>query len=221
MGGHRLTRRRLDAGGADDVADWVASAPNPRLVVLDTLAGVRPERQQKDTTYDGDYKALEDIHKLSNERGLLALVIHHTRKMEAEDPFDTISGTLGTIGCADTGLVLAKGPQGASLYVRGRDIDEREHAVSFSKDNCRWTILGEASEVRRSDTRTKVIAVLADADDLMTPEEITRATGLKRNVIDQQLHKMVKASEIVAISRGRYCHPQRARKHTCQPPEEA
>jgi len=43
------------------------------------------------------------------------------RKMEADDPFDTISGTLGQIGCADTGLILARGSQGTSLYVRGRD----------------------------------------------------------------------------------------------------
>jgi RecA-family ATPase len=205
--------RRLDDGGADDIADWVASVSGPRLVVLDTLAGVRPERQQRDTTYDGDYKALLGVHRFANERGFAVLVLHHTRKMEAEDPLDTISGTLGTIGCADTGLVLAKGAQGASLYVRGRDVEEREHAVSFSKETCRWAILGEASEVRRSDTRNKILSTLADADELASPEDIMRATGLKRSSIDPQLHKMVKSGEVVAISRGRYAHPLKAHKY--------
>jgi AAA domain len=205
--------RRLDEGGSDDIAEWVTSVPEPRLVVLDTLAGVRPERQRKDTTYDGDYKALTDIHRLANERGFAALVLHHTRKMEADDPLDTISGTLGTIGCADTGMVLAKGPHGASLYVRGRDVEESEHAVTFSGDTCRWTILGEAAEVRRSETRNTIIGALADATDVMSPDDIARQTDIRRGVIDRQLGKMVKAGEVVVISRGRYAHPAQAYKY--------
>jgi len=206
--------RRLDDGGVDDIADWSASVSQPRLVVLDTLAGVRPERQQRDTTYDGDYKALIEVHKLANERGFAAVALHHTRKMEAEDPLDTVSGTLGLVGCADTVLVLTKTPQGASLYVRGRDIEEAEHAVSFNKDTCRWSILGEAAEVRRSDTRNKILSTLADADELMSPDEIARAIGIKRNAIDQQLLKMVKGAEVVAVSRGRYAHPLKAHKYS-------
>src|SRR5262249_32864124 len=131
--------RRLDDGGIDDIADWASSVEKPRLVVLDTLAGVRPDRMQRDTNYDGDYRALQDAHRLANERGFAIMVLHHVRKMEAEDPLDTVSGTLGLVGCADTILVLARTGQGATLYVRGRDVEEKEHAVSFSKDNCKWT----------------------------------------------------------------------------------
>src|SRR5262249_23670701 len=42
--------RRLNEGGVDDIADWAQSVKTPRLVVLDTLAGVRPERAARDTT---------------------------------------------------------------------------------------------------------------------------------------------------------------------------
>jgi len=75
--------------------------PNPRLAVLDTLAGVRPQRLVGDQLYDGDYRALMGLHKLAGDRGLAVLVLHHTRKMEADDPLDTVSGTLGLAGCAD------------------------------------------------------------------------------------------------------------------------
>jgi hypothetical protein len=192
--------------------DWCNSVSKPRLVVLDTLAGVRPERQQRDTTYDGDYKALLEIHRFANERGLAALVLHHTRKMEADDPLDTISGTLGTIGCADTGIVLARGPQGTSLYVRGRDIEEGEHAVSFNKDTCRWIVLGEAAEVRRSDTRNKILAVLIDAKESMRPTEIAQTSGVKLNVVYQRLPGMLKAGEVTQVARGKYAHPSNAHK---------
>jgi RecA-family ATPase len=202
--------RRLDEGGSDDIAEWVGSVPEPRLVVLDTLAGVRPERRRQDTTYDGDYKALIDIHRLANERGFAALVLHHTRKMEADDPLDTISGTLGTIGCADTGMVLAKGAQGASLYVRGRDVEESEHAIVFSGDTCRWSVLGEAAEVRRSEARKKIMAVLLKATESKGPKEIALAAGLSVDVVNKRLANMVEAGEAVQLARGRYAHPNHA-----------
>jgi DNA-binding transcriptional ArsR family regulator len=202
---------RLDAGGVTDIAEWAKSVKKPRLVVLDTLAGVRPERSKTDTTYDGDYKALVEAHRLANDGGFAILVLTHTRKMGAEDdPLDAISGTLGQVGCADTGMVLSKGPQGASLYLRGRDIEEAEKAVVFNADTCRWQILGEAAEVRKSDTRKKIRGALEDAAELMNPTEIARITGVHRNTVDQQLSKMLKDGEVVAVARGQYAHPSKA-----------
>jgi hypothetical protein len=199
--------RKLDDGGIDDIADWAASVSQPRLVVLDTLAGVRPERNKQDTTYDGDYKALVEAHHIANEKGFGVLVLTHTRKQEAEDPLDAISGTLGQVGCADTGLVLARGPQGATLYARGRDIEEVEHAVSFSGDTCRWTILGEAHEVQLSETRKKILEVLLKAKDPMGPKDIAVATGLSQDVVRKRLAVMVEKGEVAQMARGRYAHP--------------
>jgi RecA-family ATPase len=198
--------RRLDAGGVEDIADWAASVKNPRLVVLDTLAGVRPERSARDTTYDGDYKALIELHRLSNESHFSAMALHHTRKMEADDPFDTISGTLGQIGCADTGLILARGTQGTSLYVRGRDVEESEHAITFNADTCRWKVLGDAVEVRRSETRKKVLAALARSQP-MGPKEIALASMLPENSVSQRLIGMVEKGEVVKTARGKYALP--------------
>jgi RecA-family ATPase len=202
--------RRLDDGGAEDIIDWHSSVPEPRLVILDTLVGVRPERQSRDTTYEGDYRALINVHKIANEKGFAVLALTHTRKMEAEDPLDTISGTLGLVGCADTGLVLARTPQGTTLYVRGRDVEEHEHAVTFNSETCRWAVLGEASEVRRSETRRTIIEVLADATEALSPEQIAVATDIKRNAVDQRLYRMVKDGEAVKVGSGRYVHPNKA-----------
>jgi RecA-family ATPase len=199
--------RRLDEGGAEDIAQWINSADEPRAVVLDTLAGVRPERSRNDTTYDGDYRALVDIQRLANDKGVGAIALHHTRRMEADDPLDTISGTLGQVGCADTGIVLNRGPQGSTLYVRGRDLEEAEHAILFNKETCRWTILGDAADVQRSDTRKKIMAELLKAKSPMKPVDIAHATGIALNTIYQRLPGMVEAGEAAQVSRGLYCHP--------------
>ena len=147
--------RRLDVGGVADIAEWCGGVPEPRLVVLDTLAGIRPARSNAEAMYDGDYKALLAVHHMASERRIAVLVLHHTRKLEADDPLDAISGTLGLAGCADGALVINRTAQGTSLYTRGRDIEERDSAISFDKTTCRWSILGDAAEVHRSDGRQR------------------------------------------------------------------
>jgi hypothetical protein len=62
--------RRLDAGGVTDAKEWAASVPNPRLIIFDTLAGVRPDRQNKDTMYEGDYRALAELQAWAGKAGL-------------------------------------------------------------------------------------------------------------------------------------------------------
>jgi len=61
------------------------------------------------------------------------------------------SGTLGLSGAADATLILDRDSQGAKLYSRGRDVEEIESAVVFDKLTCQWRVLGDATEVRRSD----------------------------------------------------------------------
>lgn len=85
--------RRLDKGGVDDIRQWIEQAGNPRLVILDTLASVKPIRTQQG--YSEDYESLAALHRLANEKGVSIILLHHTRKMEADDPVDTVSGTLG------------------------------------------------------------------------------------------------------------------------------
>jgi DNA-binding MarR family transcriptional regulator len=201
--------RRLDEGGIGDIKDWATSVSSPRLVILDTLAGIRPERNNRDTLYDGDYKALRELHDWANEVGIAVVVLHHTRKMEADDPIDTISGSLGLAGCADTSAILSRSSKGTTLYIRGRDVEEQEHAVLFNAQTCRWTILGDAAAVQQSYTQAKILTALDEATDLMTPADISYATQLSRNIVDQRLHHLVKNGNVIKVSRGSYAHAKR------------
>ena len=203
-----LTTRwlRLDKGGVRDIADWIKSVPQPRLVILDTLASVKPIRTT--SGYAEDYESLTHLHQLANDVGVAILVLHHQRKSEAEDPLDTISGTLGLAGCVDTPIILSGSSQGMTLYVRGRDIEEAEHAIAFDKETCRWTIKGDAAEVHRSDTRNKILEVLKGVKPkTMGPSDIAAAAGLKDSVVKVQLGRMLAANEVIKTRHGEYAHP--------------
>lgn len=201
--------RRLDNGGVDDLREWGDSVLQPRLVILDTLAGIRPERRGLESVYDGDYRALSEIHAWANKLSIAVVVLHHTRKMEAEDPLNSISGSLGLAGCADTSLVLNRTAQGTTLYLRGRDVEEAEHAVSFDAATCRWTILGEASEIHRSASRGAILAALEEATEPMAPADLVAHTNLTRSNVDKLLARMKTKGEVTKTSRGLYVSPGR------------
>jgi len=72
------------------------------------LAKVRAPWNNKASPYQNDHDALAGLQKLADELGIAVIVNHHDRKMDAEDIFDTISGTLGLTGAVDTILVLSR-----------------------------------------------------------------------------------------------------------------
>jgi predicted ATP-dependent serine protease len=201
---------RLDQGGIEAIRQWTESVPSPRLVVVDVFNKVRPESKRGESLYKADYDALDPLKKLADEKSLAILIVHHTRKQEAEDPFDTVSGTTGFTGAADTVLVLQRSSQGTTLYARGRDIEEVETAVEFNKQTGRWSVLGAAVEVRRSDERSLILEMLKVADEPMSPSELASATRGKPNNIRQLLFNMAKAGEVTKLKgRGKYVHPNR------------
>jgi hypothetical protein len=202
--------RRLDEGGIEDIAAWADSVDNPRMVVLDTLAGARPQRNSGEQLYDSDYKALVGLQKFAGERHLAALVLHHTRKMEADDPLDTVSGTLGLTGCADTVMVIHRTSQGTTLYVRGRDIEEAEHAIVFDKATCRWSVMGDANEVYLSDANKKILEVLLAASGPMRADVIASLIKAPRDKVDVYLGRLVHSGQVIRSGRGEYIHAERA-----------
>jgi hypothetical protein len=196
--------RRANEGGLADIEEWCGSVLAPRLVVIDTLEKIRPPGGSG-PLYSADYLAITGLHRIASEKGLAIVVVHHDRKADGEDPFDTVSGTLGLVGAADTVLLLKRRPTGTVLYARGRDIEESETAVQFNKANCKWTMLGPAAEVHRSNERSRVLETLAEAGRPLPIKEIqTRADLPSRNATDTLLFRMVEAGEIRRVAKGVY-----------------
>lgn len=198
---------RLDRGGLQFIRRWITNQSNPRLVIVDTLAKVRPARNDRDSAYTDDYRAVEGLQRLALELGVSVILVTHQRKQGAEDPIDSISGTLGLSGGADSVLVLTKSAAGATLYGRGRDIDEIESAVEFERQTCRWQILGEASVVHMSEQRREIVDALNEAGGSMSPSAIADTVGKENGRVRQLIMKMTRDGELVRVKRGHYGLP--------------
>jgi hypothetical protein len=196
----------------EGIAAWCKSVAKPTLVIVDTLEKIKPTPPMhgKVAAYSLDYQALEGLQRLANENGITILVTTHVRKAEADDVFDTVTGTLGLTAAADTILVLGQLHGCPALCVRGRDVEEAEKAMRFDRSSCRWSILGAAADVARSDTRAKILTVLKTASEPLRPADIVAATELARDNVDQMLSRMSSEGEITKVARGLYIHPDRS-----------
>jgi hypothetical protein len=202
---------RADEGGLDWIRSWCETSENAKLVVVDVLAAFRSQKNSQQTNYESDYLCIKGLQNISSETGVAIIVVHHTRKASADvDLLDTVSGTLGLNGAADTALVLDRDSIGCRLHGRGRDVEEIDKAVTFNPETCRWLITGDASEVRRSDERSAIVDALLEADEPLSPADVADILGTPRNNTKQLLHKMAKAGEVRKLpGRGKYVHLDR------------
>lgn len=115
-----------------------------RLVIIDTLQMVRAPSGE--SLYAADYGDPSKLKRVADDCGIAVVVIHHTRKMGDSDALNTISGTTGITGCADSTLVLhrqARGLGDATIAITGRDVGFQELKLCFK--DCRWELVEKTS----------------------------------------------------------------------------
>jgi AAA domain len=198
----RTIAPRIDTGLLVELDKWRLSCNNPRLVIIDVFLKVRPPRKKGEDAYAADYEAVTPLQRYASEHRLAIVLVTHTRKMEAEDPLEAISGTNGVTGAADAVLVLSRDAKGTTLYGRGRDIEEIETAMRF--DGGRWSVLGDADEVRKSGERRRIITALKEAKDELSPKALADLTGMKAVNVRVLLGKMVASGDICQPRAGFY-----------------
>jgi hypothetical protein len=193
---------QLDAGFVNELERWRQSVPNPRFATIDVLQRIKPPGSMARNAYENDYSTWAPLQHWATSNGIAVLGLHHTKKGGAEDPLEALSGSNGLSACADTTLVLDSDQNGKTLYVRGRDVEEKETALIFAGGF--WSILGEAADVRRSDERIGIIATLTDHGAPMTRAEVSTATGKTSLNVRQLLFKMAKTGEVHKAGKNRY-----------------
>jgi len=145
-----LEWRKIDRGGLDDLRAWLDAHPLASEVVIDTFPRIRGTRQRGGDSYQADYEEMAALQRLAIEREVAMVCILHTRKMQSDDPFDAVSGTLGTNASADAIEVLTKTKGGQTILHRtSRDFESGAWTLAF--DSGLWSCLGETTDGERAE----------------------------------------------------------------------
>lgn len=137
----------LGSGFEEQIENFLSTHGNTGLVIIDTLQMIRQPGAEK-YSYAGDYATMSALKRLADRHGITVLLVHHTRKMAADDPMDMLSGTTGIAGAADGSLVLQRrrGAAEATLTVMGRDAPDQQLHLRFDAATKRWALLDRGED---------------------------------------------------------------------------
>lgn len=177
-----------------------------KLIIIDTLAKVRRRVKGNSNAYADDYEAIEGLKALADTHGIAVVIVHHLRKGVSDDPLEQISGTTGLTGAADSLIILKRerGQADGTLFITGRDVEEKELALAFDQQICTWKIMGQASDYRMSKERLEIVALLRSTNEPLKPQEIADTLDKKPGTIRKLLISLCNEGIVKKANYGRY-----------------
>lgn len=197
----------FDNGGLEKITELI-QLQKPKIVVIDTLAKVRPKMARNSSVYESDYNALAPLTELANRYRCCILVVTHNRKGKSDaDALEQVSGSLGLTGAVDGALIIdgVRTDKHYKLSLIGRDIPNDDELAISRKSNGEWEILGQAKQVFISEERKEITELLKLHPKGLKPKEISDLLGKKSPATRKLLLSMTTDMQIVS-NNGIYTH---------------
>ena len=134
--------KQLGAGLDEQLEKFIREHPDTRLIIIDTLQKIR-EVSTDAYSYANDYDIVGRMKQFADKNGVCLLLVHHTRKQQAGDKFEMISGTTGLLGCADGAFLLQKEKRtdlNATLEIVGRDQPDQKLHLTRDAEKLTWQL---------------------------------------------------------------------------------
>lgn len=166
---HLATRAdSLNGNLRSQMRSFLSEHPDTGLVIIDTLQKVR-ECADDRYSYASDYEVIARLKDFAEQADICLLLVHHTRKQQADDKFEMISGTNGLLGAADGAFLLHKEKRTsceAVLDVSGRDQPDQSLHLNRNTETLLWELEKADMQVlgARPDKILEDVAALVTAD---------------------------------------------------------
>ncbi|MDL2235993.1 helicase RepA family protein [Christensenellaceae bacterium OttesenSCG-928-L17] len=203
--------KQVGCGLDEQLRGFVQKHPDTKLIIIDTLQKIRESGSDK-FSYANDYELVGKLKQFADNNHLCLLLVHHTRKQQADDKFDMISGTNGLMGAADGAFLLQKEKRtsnSATLDISGRDQQDQRLHLTKDIDRLIWQLERAETELWKEppDPILDAVAALVTTEQpewYGTPTELVERAGLdiKPNTLSLRLN--VKASRLLNEYRVRY-----------------
>ena len=131
-----------------------------------------------------------ELKQFADEHNLSIFLVHHTRKMKDDDPYNMISGTNGIMGATDTTFVITKNKrtdETAVMNITGRDVEQNDFVIRFDKVDFRWRIAGTLTEInmREEKSRYDSSPIVHTISSLLKHNGNHQWTGNSKRLIDE------------------------------------
>ena len=201
----------LTFGFEECLENWIKSKENPRLVVIDTLARIKPRvSKNSGTAYDQDNLLMNGIQKIAVQNNLTIVFITHLSKATQDYSFDKIQGSVGIQGMTDAMWMLDRGDGAnskASLKGRGRDILDFEYALNWDNETMSYTFEGNLVEINKHENRQEILIAMKELHNELKeirPKDVAKYYGVTSNSKDgrRMSRTMQRMAEQFELSKG-------------------
>ncbi|MBR0335112.1 MAG: AAA family ATPase [Bacteroidales bacterium] len=192
-----VSANQIGKGLDEQLKGFITAHPDTNLIIIDTLQKVR-EMGGDNYSYASDYEIIARIKRFTDQYGVCVLLVHHTRKQNADDKFEMISGTTGLLGSADGGFILQKEKRtsnNATLEVSGRDQPDQKFHLSRNPQTLLWELETAETELWKEppEPLLEKVAEFITADNVVwcgTPTELVEVLGvdMKANTLSMKLN---------------------------------
>ena len=174
-----VSAHTLGGGLEKQLEGFVQEHPDTQLIIIDTLQKIREAGDER-YSYASDYEVITKLKRFADASGVCVLLVHHTRKQQADDRFDKISGTNGLMGAADWTFLLQKERRtdsAATLDISGRDLQDQRLYLKKDEERLVWELERRETELHKEppDPVLEAVAALVTAE---RPEWNGTATDL-------------------------------------------
>lgn len=197
---------RVGEGFETWVKEYMKSHPFTRLIVVDTLIGIRPRRARSEDPYEADKSFTQALTNLCHDHHIAMVLIHHSRKADGSDITDDATGSTGLTGGVDNyaALRLSRTEKGMGEFLlTGRDIEiDGDLTLKWDSRFAQWNAIDAEPVQNLTPERRDVLGLLEDRPGLKIKEV---ALLLKRDEggTSRLLSEMKKAG-LVFNSSGRW-----------------
>ena len=171
------------------------------LVVIDTLARAMGDSDPNKQT--GQSLPLGQLQRIAIDRNMTILLIDHHRKGNGTDGdvVDDMLGATAKTGVLDVvwGLYRSRGQKTATFKVTGRDIEERELAMTFDRETGLWNCLGNAEDVIEGEQINAVLEAIRDLGSA-SHAEIVEMTDQDKSNCHKRIKRLEAAGKIKRIN---------------------
>lgn len=176
------------------LVEFLETHPEFKLIIVDLLAWMRPSSKGAGS-YQDDYEFMSKFKRLYSGLGVSSLLLHHTRKMEADSFMDETSGSRGMTGGAHNILNLTKKGDISILKGTGNKLkNDFELNLTFMNGY-------QYAEVKQT-IKQQIVAILA-----IEPKhykDIALQLGKTDKMISVIINRLLKDGVIKRISNGVY-----------------
>lgn len=205
----------LTMGLEEEIEDWIKNTPDAKLVIIDVYVKVKKTLGgHKLNAYENDNYNLQDLQTLATKYEIAIVLVHHLKKIKADDVFDEITGSAGIQSNMDSMIVISsdrKKSKNPILNCIPKDAEPQDFEIALN-GKCIWENLGTPGAAALTNIQRAITQIMNDGKE-RTPMQIILL--LQENNSDEdwgdehirkEITRSVEKGTLFKTKRGHYKH---------------